>query len=347
MSKHNTETGHNLAISIQDLNIWCYACDSYVLNRELSNAYKTFHLAKFGNIPGENIGIETHSSSHKRSVEEKEESEEEVRKKVKVLAEWVKHSKHCIIFTGAGISTSASIPDLRGPKGVWTLKEKGLQAESIRLEQASPTVCHMGIVALLNHFKSTGRKLYIISQNIDGLHLRSGIPKDYISELHGNSFKEICWSCSKEYLRTFDTAERSGLGGKSCEECLKRVPKFCHCTARKCNCGSTLKDSIIHFGENLPSNDLTKAIKESSNADLCIVLGSSLTVAPANEMPMKTKKNNGKYCIVNLQSTAYDSESDLRIFSKTDLLLQLLLAELGIEIREFDLSQFFMNPIIG
>jgi len=76
-------------------------------------------------------------------------------------------------------------------------------------------------------------------------------------------------------------------------------------------------------------------------------LGSSLTVAPANEMPMKTKKNNGKYCIVNLQSTAYDSESDLRIFSKTDLLLQLLLAELGIEIREFDLSQFFMNPIIG
>jgi len=344
MSKHNNESEHSLAISISDLNIWCYQCDSYVLTNELQNVYKTFHLAKFGTVPGENLGLAQGGPA--RSVEEKEESVEEIKSKVKILAEWVRQSNHCVFFTGAGISTSASIPDFRGPQGVWTLKAKGLLAESIQLEQASPTPCHMGIVALLNHFKGNNKTLYVISQNIDGLHLRSGIGRSSISELHGNSFKEICWACNKEYLRTFDTAERSGCGGMGCEVCLKRVPKFCHCTARKCTCGSELKDSIIHFGENLPQDALTAAIKHSSNADLMIILGSSLTVAPANEMPSKTKKNNGKVCIVNLQSTFYDDRSDLRIFAKTDLFVTLLMAELGIPIPTFDLNNFFMDPSI-
>lgn len=343
MSQHNQETGHNVAISLRDLNIWCYACDSYVLNNDLSNVYKTFHLAKFGTVPGEDFAI---TQAKKHVAVEKEDPVNEVKEKVKELANWIRQSKHCIIFTGAGISTSASIPDFRGPTGVWTLKAKGLQAESIQLEQATPTICHMGILGLLNHFKETDRTLYVISQNIDGLHLRSGISRNSVAELHGNSFKEICWNCSKEYLRTFDTAVNSGIGGKTCDVCLKRVPKFCHCTPRKCDCGSYLKDSIIHFGENLPADALTSAIKHASNADLCIVLGSSLSVAPANEMPMKTKKNNGKVCIINLQTTAHDDESDLRIFSKTDLLMTLLMEELGLPIPQFDISQFFMDPNI-
>jgi NAD-dependent SIR2 family protein deacetylase len=344
MAKHNQETQHDLAISLSDLNIWCYSCDSYVLTYHLQSMYKTFHLAKFGTVPGENLGLETIAGHAKRSVEEKEESEESIKTKVKTLAQWVRDSKHCVIFTGAGISTSASIPDFRGPNGVWTLKEKGLQPDSIRLEQATPTPCHMAIVALLNHFKASNRTLYVISQNIDGLHLRSGINRKDISELHGNSFKDICWNCSKEYLRTFDAAEQSGQGGIGCDVCLKRVPKFCHCTERKCECGSVLKDSIIHFGENLPQDALTAATKHSSNADLIIVLGSSLTVAPANEMPKKTQKNKGNFCLVNLQSTSYDDITDLRIFAKTDIFVTLLMKELGIPIPEFDLSQFFMEP---
>jgi len=343
MSQHNSETGHNLAISLQDLNIWCYACDNYVLNNDLSNVYKTFHFAKFGRVPGEDFAI---TQAKKHVAVEKEDPENEVREKVKELANWIRKSKHCVIFTGAGISTSASIPDFRGPNGVWTLKAKGLHAESIKLEQATPTTCHMAILGLLNHFKETDRTLYVISQNIDGLHLRSGISRKSVAELHGNSFKEICWNCSKEYLHTFDTAVGSGIGGKDCDICLKRVPKFCHCTPRKCSCGSYLKDSIIHFGENLPVDALNSATKHASNADLCIVLGSSLSVSPANDMPMKTKQNKGKVCIVNLQTTAYDDESDLRIFSKTDLLTSLLMEELGLPIPQFDLSQFFMDPSI-
>jgi len=297
--------------------------------------------------PGENIQIETKETpTPQRNLQETEDPEEVVRQKVKILAQWVQQSKHCIIFTGAGISTSAAIPDYRGPNGVWTLKDKGIQVQSIRLEQAVPTVCHMGLVALLNNFNETNRVLYIISQNIDGLHLRSGISKHSISELHGNSYLESCWDCGKEYLRTFDTTVQAGIGGQNCQECLKKVPMFCHCTERKCDCGNQLKDSVVDFGEPLPAQPLTSAVRHASQADLCIVLGSSLTVSPANIMPKKTKKNYGNVCIVNLQETELDSISDLRIFAKTDLLTQLLLEELGISIPQFDMNRFFMDPAL-
>jgi len=102
-----------------------------------------------------------------------------------------------------------------------------------------------------------------------------------------------------------------------------------------------LKDSIIHFGENLPQDELKKAIQHSKSADLLIVLGSSLMVSPANDMPQLTKQNGGKVCIVNLQTTHYDTSADLRIFAKTDILCKMLMEELGIVVTEFDVSSFF------
>jgi len=345
MSAHNHATGHLLAVSLSDLNTWCYACDSYVMTLEIENAYQELHLAKFGNLPGQNLAIETRMDVDGRTHEEREETGEEVREKVRRVADMIRESKRCVVFTGAGISTSAKIPDFRGPTGVWTLKAKGIQAASIKLESAIPTFCHMTIVALIDYFRKSGRDFYVISQNIDGLHRRSGIPADTLSELHGNSFKEICWKCEKDYLRTFDTAVESGAGGiGTCDECLARVNKFCHCTRRKCICGAVLKDSIIHFGENLPQGDLKKATEQSKAADLHIILGSSLTVSPANEMPKYTRENGGKVCLVNLQSTQYDSRADIRIFAKTDEFCKLLMEELGIPVPEFDVTSFFMDP---
>jgi len=265
MSEHKQKTGHQVAISLSDLNTWCYTCDCYVVSKKIQDAYNSLHLAKFGNLPGENLQIDKVEKTS-LTTEEKEEDENIVREKVKILAGYVKNSNHCTIFTGAGISTSAKIPDFRGPQGVWTLKDKGLQAESIKLESAVPTLCHMGIATLRNHFLTHSRNCFIISQNIDGLHRRTGIPASGIAELHGNSFKEVCWKCNKDYLRTFDTAVESGAGGVgSCKECLGRVPKFCHCTRRKCSCGGILKDSIIHFGENLPQDELKKATENSKS----------------------------------------------------------------------------------
>jgi len=114
---------------------------------------------------------------------------------VKELAALLQNAKHAIVFTGAGISTSASIPDFRGPQGVWTRQAQGRSAPNcIPLQQAIPTVCH----DMLARYVREGVIKYIVSQNIDGLHRRSGVPRDRISELHGNTFLEVCWSCDHQ-----------------------------------------------------------------------------------------------------------------------------------------------------
>lgn len=103
-------------------------------------------------------------------------------------------SKHVVVHTGAGCSTASGIPDFRGPKGVWTLEKKGEKPNfDVSFSDAQPTKCHMALKALLD----SGHIKYIVSQNIDGLHLRSGVQRKQIAELHGNMFVENCSKCRR------------------------------------------------------------------------------------------------------------------------------------------------------
>ncbi|GJX12879.1 NAD-dependent protein deacetylase SRT1-like protein [Tanacetum coccineum] len=117
-------------------------------------------------------------------------------RKIEQLAKMIKKSKHLVAFTGAGISTSSGIPDFRGPKGVWTLQREGkaLPEASLPFHRAAPSITHMALVEL----ERAGILKFVISQNVDSLHLRSGIPRQKLSELHGNSFREVCPSCGTE-----------------------------------------------------------------------------------------------------------------------------------------------------
>lgn len=159
------------------------------------------------------------------------DSPELLHKKIEELAVMVRESKHLVVFTGAGISTSSGIPDFRGPKGVWTLQRsgKGVPGASLPFHRAVPTLTHMALVEL----EKTGRLKFVISQNVDSLHLRSGLPREKLAELHGNSFKEICPSCKKEYLRDFEI-ETIGL---------KDTPRRCSDK----NCGARLKDTVLDW----------------------------------------------------------------------------------------------------
>jgi NAD-dependent SIR2 family protein deacetylase len=144
------------------------------------------------------ISIIMADNAPKIAAEERFESPSEVDLKAQKLADQIRKSKHFIVFTGAGISTSAGIPDFRGPEGSWTLLVQGRQrTKEINTLTAIPTPTHMALVAL----QDRGILKFLISQNCDGLHRRSGILPDRIAELHGNSNREYCKDCGKEYIR--------------------------------------------------------------------------------------------------------------------------------------------------
>jgi len=237
---------------------------------------------------------------------------------VKVIAQALKNSKHTVIYTGAGVSTSVKIPDYRGPQGVWTLRNKGTLPEGKELSQALPTYTHYAIRELVQ----SGLVQYIVSTNLDGLHRRSGLTASEISELHGNCYREICATCSREYLRAFDTL-------------TTREDRWTHLTGRTCECGGPLKDTIVHFTENMPHGAMAAAMKHARTAEVALVLGTSMNVQPAASLPDKALQNpNGKFFIVNLQRTPYDSVATLHVFGKTDQFMELLMKELGKE--QFD-----------
>jgi len=237
---------------------------------------------------------------------------------VKELAVLIKNAKHVVVYTGAGVSTSAKIPDYRGPQGVWTLRDQGLKPTSgVTLDQAAPTLTH---VALLEMHKR-GLVKFLVSTNVDGLHRRSGVPQNAIAELHGNCFKESCSKCHKESLRTYD--------------CTSHGTRKDHLTGRKCEevgCDGNLIDSIVNFGENLPESELNPAIDHSKKSDLALVLGTSMRVAPACHLPGNCFKNKGKLVICNLQNTPFDKYSTINLHAPTDIVLELLSKELEIEI---------------
>ncbi len=157
------------------------------------------------------------------------------------LADMIIKAKECVFYTGAGISTSASIPDYRGPNGLWTLLEKGIKVKLPDFTVVQPTYSHMALTALVE----TGIVKHVVSQNCDGLHLRSGIDRNKLSELHGNCFIEFCTECSEEYVRLFDVTERSGfrkhVTGRFCSYCTEK-------NKPDSDINYPLKDSIIHFG---------------------------------------------------------------------------------------------------
>src|SRR4051812_49767850 len=91
----------------------------------------------------------------------------------------------------------------------------------------------MSLVALHKHNKMA----YLVSQNVDGLHLRSGIPKEKLAELHGNLNVDRCEGCHEEFYRCSKNVSWGGAAGKRYREEM--------CPA----CGGRIRDSIVHFGE--------------------------------------------------------------------------------------------------
>ena len=203
--------------------------------------------------------------------------------RIGTLAEWMFEAKRLVVFTGAGISTESGLPDFRGPDGLWTRKDKGLPPKPAEKDWPSvdPNEGHLAIVEL----QTLGRLDYLISQNVDSLHLKSGIRPELLAELHGNITLLRCASCQKTHPNS------SGLD--------------------RCVCGGRLGPSVVHFGDTLPFEDLNASYEHSRGCDLFIVLGSSLFVSPAADMPRVAMEAGAKLVIINQEPTPFDRAAHL------------------------------------
>ncbi|CAF1627659.1 unnamed protein product, partial [Didymodactylos carnosus] len=193
---------------------------------------------------------------------------------------FIRHSKHFVCYTGAGISTSAGINDFRGPSGVWTAKAKGLVPVASK-QNPEPTITHMSLVQLMRN----GYLKFLVSQNCDGLHLKSGIPVDKIAELHGNSMVEACAKCGKVYYK-----------GKRVQHSRNKT----RLTGNMCNseCGGSLRCTTVAFSQSMPDVCFDIAEKQSKMSDLSLCMGTSMRVTPACELPTMGLKRRGKMVIV-------------------------------------------------
>lgn len=236
------------------------------------------------------------------------------------LRDMITISKHIVIFSGAGISSESGIPTYRGAGGVWSKYDPNIYADINAfmqnptyywqyfkeeryptIKKAKPNKAHYAVFEL----EKQGKIHRVITQNIDGLHQKAG--SSNVIELHGNTRRITCLQCKKQY--SMDTVFK---------KLQTELPPFC-------SCGGRLKTNTVLFGEALPQEALLEAEAASQTCDLFLVLGSSLVVYPAAQLPFLAKKNKADLAIINIDPTPLDDLADIVIHDSASNVLSKLI----------------------
>jgi len=223
----------------------------------------------------------------------------------------VSSSTRIVALTGAGISTESGIPDFRGPNGVWTRDPKAERMSNIhdymsdpgvrklswqaRLNspawQAQPNDGHRALVAL----ERAGKLRAVVTQNIDGLHQRSGNSPAAVIEVHGTIWDVMCMSCGwRGPMQPVLDRVRRGEDDPPCDRC-----------------GGVLKSATISFGQPLVPQVIERAMRAAEQSDLLLAIGSSLQVYPAAGVVPLAKEAGARLVIVNAEPTPFDDLADV------------------------------------
>ena len=222
--------------------------------------------------------------------------------KIETTARWNLESKMLVVFTGAGISTESGLPDFRGPDGIWTRRDKGLPPRHVDWSSVKPNKAHMAIVEL----QQMGKLGFLISQNVDNLHLESGIDLNGIAELHSNHLLMRCLNCDGLFKKE-EVGWNDLIHGKGYRRPVNGRPR---CP----NCGGQLISSVVNFGDPMPEKEMELSIQHSKECDLFIVIGSSLVVYPAADMPLYALNNGAKLILINKGETPIDDLVHIRFW---------------------------------
>lgn len=223
---------------------------------------------------------------------------------IEILKEIIKNSNNIVFFGGAGVSTESGIPDFRSKDGLYNQKYKfppeeilshtffinntkeffKFYKEKMNSLQYEPNITHKKLTEL----EQSGKLKAIVTQNIDGLHQKSGSKN--VFELHGSILRNYCMDCHAFYDASYVFES-------------KEVPK--------CNCGGLIKPDVVLYEEALDEKTLEKAIDFIEKAEVLIVAGTSLTVYPASGLIRYFK---GKHLVlINKEETPYDGIATLVI----------------------------------
>ncbi len=240
-------------------------------------------------------------------------------KDVNDIVQMMKEAKYIVAFTGAGISTESGLSDFRGKDGIWTRKEKGLPPKRGKhFDEVKPNTGHLAFVAL----QEMGILKFLISQNVDNLHLKSGIKLEMLAELHGNYMFMKCIECDSRFKREDIGWDREIHGsGFRTEEQLDHQPVCLECQGR-------IISSVVNFNDPMPDQEMTISKKHTEKCDLMLVVGSSLSVFPAAGLPRKAQRNGVKLIIINIDSTPLDEKADIKLEVSAGEILSQVVAKL-------------------
>lgn len=219
-------------------------------------------------------------------------------------------SKRAVALTGAGISTASGIPDFRSPdNGVWQhvnpMEIATIYAFRRRPQdfydwihplaqktiEAQPNPAHIALAQL----ELSGSLVGVITQNVDMLHSKAG--SQNVFEVHGHLREVTCLRCYTIFpaMPLLIAFVDSG-----------QIP-YCE------QCGGVLKPNVILIGEQLPIRVLSEAKKLAQSTDLMIVVGSSLEMAPAGDLPTLALASGARLVIINREPTYMDQQADVVI----------------------------------
>ena len=241
------------------------------------------------------------------------------------IARWLSGAKTAVAFTGAGVSTESGIPDFRSPQGIWARSTPVEFSEFLRspearyeywrqkaeghqeIASAQPNIAHRALAG----WEAAGRLRGVITQNIDGLHTVAGSRR--VLELHGTAREVGCLTCGERYdaesmVQAFRTSN-----------CVPECPA----------CRGLLKHATVSFGQQLPEQVLGEAVQWSCEADLFLVLGSSLVVTPAADLPLLASRNGARLVIVNRDPTPLNRMADVVVHDGIGDVVTRIVAAMG------------------
>jgi NAD-dependent deacetylase len=236
---------------------------------------------------------------------------------LETIADWIRSAHNVVALTGAGISTDSGIPDFRGPNGLWTKNPEAMRMSDIgyymndpkvrvaswqaRLDspvwKAEPNSGHLALAELERKQKLS----CLITQNVDGLHLKAGNSPAIVIEVHGTAHDVVCMNCDERAPMERALARvRAGEEDPPCR-----------------SCGGILKSATISFGQSLVADDLQRAEQAAASSDVFLALGTSLIVFPVADLPAAALRAGAMLVIVNNEPTPFDPYADAVINKPT------------------------------